>query len=1549
MGAFGRYHDVNQVPNGVDPKRTIPARIADVAQKLGGEITTEFFDGNFFASEKQVAAVFHDMFIALRDLKGDMPPELRAEISALTLEMSRILHDYSTPRSRAIFRKLWKKSKGPGAAKFGLTADAAEIAAQGAVMPTAAPAGAKARLQRVAAAQVGQVPQMSVGEEPSVTRSLRDELANRRVGDNVFDLQRFVDANGVFEGSNDRASIDLYGRIEYVGGKKTPEAVKMSLAMSRALERFLTSDIGFLADGMLDIPRHLNQFNSKPYKLTPLENRSEFGSPIQLRTNVPYRSRTETGLGQYAANTDMDRVIDSVDRLNDAVRGKLVQIYVEGDKPVSVAFPEEAANIIEARNARVEESRVALAQQFGEEFANAYMNSEEGIARFGKKEKAPKTLTFTPGRDIVVPEPIAAMIFSDGMSDRTDVSGLRFQSVEDGDFALRFTPVVSPRYIVLKNGTIVSARSAEGGLIEHRRVYPFKVAKGADGAISIEPIDTKQYRVTDPNQRYDDAQARETQRRFLEVFSADGPGFNDPSAGPLYEQVAEDIRTDAYAALEILAINGDRFPQLESELIASILEMGDFRVDRAPEYVKSRGGVVEPTEGSKTMKGKTLLANEAFKLPAAVFAATPVTSGTTADILHDPEVFGYSPDTDVRTYSDNLNSIVRGLRLLQKMSTIAGTQIGYGGIAQDPATYETEEGRRQIPRDNFWMLADRSVYDSAAEVSSPSTLDENGIFAGDTVQSEAVLSARAVVTGDRAGKAIEVIRGTDRAAILASRAAVEVARGLLGREWTIDLDPQFHRDRFPEVVVPGRSSVDERYYPLTRLLDSVAAPVAQTVISGGTLAGMRSSGALSSKSDKFFAALRDIGITIGTETRADTTKAEGGRTFFWDPEFGWTLNKTPDMPSGTRIGREDIDPRSQQALTVEMVKAIGKIEKMWTIGGDGKVTLSSAPIVQQIPMPGLRDVTVSTVESREPVVERLQKTITVEELDRRIAEIVKKRGFDSADLDPAKIKADQLQEQYREIASAAQDVHKRVVPVEPGYVRVYDEKSPEKFQDYTEEEMRKRKSTSKGTVYDAADGMEITSPEEYGYSVWDEGDEGGAVEEMDAEKPIRTGTSPKRVATVIAIALQNKGSDSAETAIRNALEGLDVKIDSKRALDGFFRVFWKNFSDITVGRNYAKSVELVKAIGANLPDNYVERALATDLEVEGKPALGVVSKNTTTGKQEVITVTRKKGKLVNAELVLPILENMQAGVLDGDRKIAVPLYEILADIFNVSVKKTTKGKKSITVIPTLEGGPMSRQVQIAIEAIRRGEIPAFDTEPLRDKSEIAVRMGSQGEVQAPSVSATGRPRSTSGESADYSYDDFDSGFWEGPDLTDPTPETSQGDAEINYSVKQGKLMGLLTPDRLLPKMSPGLRSFDMGVRTPVGGSVAGAAIDFATLGLSGNLNPQNALFTGALNATNLLTKSPLKATAIGAVASLGATAATGGDIGRTVFNLLGSIGGGALGAVATGGIGSLGGSVAGGFVADELWKALFGQGDNWSIRRQTSPSINTPDINVRVP
>jgi phage tail tape-measure protein len=121
------------------------------------------------------------------------------------------------------------------------------------------------------------------------------------------------------------------------------------------------------------------------------------------------------------------------------------------------------------------------------------------------------------------------------------------------------------------------------------------------------------------------------------------------------------------------------------------------------------------------------------------------------------------------------------------------------------------------------------------------------------------------------------------------------------------------------------------------------------------------------------------------------------------------------------------------------------------------------------------------------------------------------------------------------------------------------------------------------------------------------------------------------------------------------------------------------------------------------------------------------------------------------------------------------------------------------------------------------------------------------------------------------------------------------------------------------------------------------------LGLSGNLNPQNALFTGALNATNLLTKSPLKATAIGAVASLGATAATGGDIGRTVFNLLGSIGGGALGAVATGGIGSLGGSVAGGFVADELWKALFGQGDNWSIRRQTSPSINTPDINVRVP
>jgi hypothetical protein len=128
--------------------------------------------------------------------------------------------------------------------------------------------------------------------------------------------------------------------------------------------------------------------------------------------------------------------------------------------------------------------------------------------------------------------------------------------------------------------------------------------------------------------------------------------------------------------------------------------------------------------------------------------------------------------------------------------------------------------------------------------------------------------------------------------------------------------------------------------------------------------------------------------------------------------------------------------------------------------------------------------------------------------------------------------------------------------------------------------------------------------------------------------------------------------------------------------------------------------------------------------------------------------------------------------------------------------------------------------------------------------------------------------------------------------------------------------------------------------------VAGAAIDFATLGIGGNLTPDNALFTAALNATSLLSKSPLKSTAIGAAASLGATALTGGDVGRTLFNLVGSMGGGILGGVASGGLGSLGGSVAGGFVADELWKSLFNQDAGFQIRR-SSPPVTTP--NIRLP
>jgi hypothetical protein len=115
----------------------------------------------------------------------------------------------------------------------------------------------------------------------------------------------------------------------------------------------------------------------------------------------------------------------------------------------------------------------------------------------------------------------------------------------------------------------------------------------------------------------------------------------------------------------------------------------------------------------------------------------------------------------------------------------------------------------------------------------------------------------------------------------------------------------------------------------------------------------------------------------------------------------------------------------------------------------------------------------------------------------------------------------------------------------------------------------------------------------------------------------------------------------------------------------------------------------------------------------------------------------------------------------------------------------------------------------------------------------------------------------------------------------------------------------------------------------------------------GYLTPENAILSAGLNATNLLSKSPLKAGLIGSVASLGVTAATGGDIGRTIFGIAGSIAGGVLGGAFTGGIGAFGGSVGGSLVADELWKSMFGQQQsNTTLFKPFNPGANTPTVRI---
>ncbi len=1595
MGVFGMFHD----KMGAFGDGEIQKMIADLAGKLGVDATDEFETGKFLANRKIVAEVFRDFLNAVRHINRNpdmLDQASRDNLAAMTIEMSRILHDYGTPRSRAIFQKMWKrvsKFDKKTEARFGLTADAAEIAAQGVNMPSNAPAGEQARLQRVAAAQVGQVPQASIGDEPSVTRYLDVEMG-RGGSRNVSDLQRYVDEVGLF-GEGDSAAIDIKGMIKYTGappsarrgagGEKPVDISRVERNYSVGLSEFLDGPLGFLADDVLDVNSFFYETKDASLELTKLERRGDFGTPIAVRTNLKYRSGiapSERISGAFpsaeldSSNVDMSSIVDAAERATKAASGSLVHIVIPGNG-VTLKMPEVAKSIMAKRMEKWQSVRDVLAARMGDKEADLFMKTEEAIMQYGERpgvfekitiDGSPNTRVFTDSgspapRFLVMPESVAAELIAANPD-----SGLSVRKLGD-NFQINFRAVVSPQYIVLKNGTVVSARGSGDGIITHRKVYPFKVynqgAKTvirADGTkrilvpkstlVAIEKLDSKQFEGRDPGGRpYSGKEIKPVLEKFQSIFGDGGLGFDDPSSGPLFEDVVQIIRNDAYDALEILAINGDVYPDLEAELISAITEVGDFRVDMAPQYFKARQGAIEGStvRGLGTVKGRTLSRAEARALPLEPLVRSRIRTGDVKDIMFNPERFGVTSDSTIGGDVETSQSIVRGLMLLKKMSMIAGVQIGYGGLRAPDLRYETKGGPiEMIRRSPFWMLADKDIYERAARASSAAEAASRA-FSGLPVDIENISTA--------AGRAaIQAMIEGDEAAMLAARAAVEVARGVLGPEWSIELDPQYQRTRFPENPDTTRRAAEAEYYPYARLMDSLASRVVDlTQMSGGSLAGMRNSGALSAKADKFFEDLRKSGIQIETTATSPvgtTETIKEGKKLYWDPEFGWTFEPERiqgQVARGTRrFLTSSLQKGDQDALVVQMVNTLRK----YFVGAGptppfGAMPVSEPSLLERYPLGEVP--TFKTIEEVRKVVDPAE----ILRLFDPVVTTVVKGGTRTETLKSGKKRTSkvpmQTSEEVRALVqrlgeSISRPTRGSAVP--EGSIKIAKIDGTEEIIPISE--FLKRRKISK-SQYDELDGIDLSSDvqEDYSWSQYDDNTDVVASEDAVPVVKQRSGIqkTARQLALRLAIEYQNRDGSSGEEKTKKVLAEFKTElaeVTDVKSLNRLFTKMWYEFTDLTLGKNpYIKTRMLVRAMGKNI---WVEKGIALLSQgPEGTPAIGITTRpvnedksgKVTYGPEDTVVVTKKGKTLINADAAMPAFKEMRPLFMDADVKIARPIYEFFAEFLGIT--PTTRNKQ--VQIPILAHGPATKIIDISIRQISQGKIPEFDTELIKDSAIRTVRTDEQGTPQAPAISATGRPKNTTPDMGDMPVEDLQGDFYENQSVGD-------GDPEMNYAVRQGKLLGLLQPDRLLPKMSPRVRGLDASIRTPVGGSVAGAAIDFATLGIGGNLTPDNALFTAALNATSLLSKSPLKSTAIGAAASLGATALTGGDIGRTLFNLVGSMGGGILGGVASGGLGSLGGSVAGGFVADELWKSLFNQDAGFQIRR-SSPPATTP--NIRLP
>jgi hypothetical protein len=1247
-------------------------------------------------------------------------------------------------------------------------------------------------------------------------------------------------------------------------------------------------------------------------------------------------------------------------------------------KPVKVTLPQWYLDKRRGEYAKWKGALGEVADIHGRAYALAYMTSEEGKALYGAEPpKFDKNFVELLPGEYILPAPVATEIASVNWGLITDVEinalgrseldpdapvALGVDLREEVRFKLNIRPIVSSKYLVLKNGTVVANRSSEAGFIQHRKVYPFRVERVDGGGYRVVRLEGYQYQHTDPNQIYGNKQMQETLSKLDSAFSEFGEGFNSNEMGNLLNELQTAVALDGYSALEILAINGDIFPQLEAEIIGSITEhTGSFRTNLAPSWSMARA---QDMVFNASMSGAEKAAASVSPVPAERMAGPFAKIGKMQSSVDPDGMMAGAPAYRITEYPDWLVGMVN-----QELADDFGHANEKLAAAEQSGDQDAIlAAKRELKSVQEKMIADKKI----------------------TIETE---QGRRRHAGSIVGQTIT----RDQAFALASPSNTAIQKAI-GGTYTVH-DILASPEKFGHSVRTETMEGDSGALYIVRALTYMLRLAEEAVVQMGY-------GSRFSKADMEKYGLTESVVVLADKASAIEAARIGGDTF-------------------DAIVRESLDASRLAAMALtEMAK--GTLRKSWSDSLDPKyhrhevastVTARSSQDEYMYPLYRMLEPVTVDIETAQGV-ERVLANMSKPGMDMARAAgalgdkatafynaFYKSAGLpDPKDLAGMSLPADQAYEITARLAAeasksigvslfvptldgtegiygrdAALQMYRAIAAANPKEIVTWEQgqggfeggegmmqitKPDGTVEVVNEAEWRKqakeRKRNRAIDGFDASTGLDeegmviefnMGDEESYGYS--------------EEEEPMLTGDKAGKSSSLgykfaRAVAVKYASSGNIEEAVTSTLSDFDdlPRIGSTE-MKLFFRNFWKTLSSEMSGRMQGPAVEqMIKTI-IESQDGKVKLENArrvfiqpTDFissrEVPGGSGTTISSQagaEVPETSPKIATIKlNDNGKLdVDPQFLLAYLRgtpNENGKYSGGIDKLTAKTDNALKQLAWEAIRKYLNGPEGVKApfdwgVP----GPATVMIRRMVDSIESGRTPTFEIDPPTDTPlNIQGYNPDKGKKQSMAGDDLVDPNdyeslqdSVSGASSD---DDYSGGY-------------RDTDTDImNLSVKQGKLLGLLQPDQLLPKFSPGLRKIDFGLRTPKGNFGGGLGADVGIMALQGNLTPENALFSAGLNATNLLTKSPLKAGIFGAAAGLAATAATGGDLGRTMFGIVGSVLGGGLGAFASGGLGTFVGSTAGSLAADELWKGLFGSNDGM---RPTIRPIQ-PDIpTVRLP